>query len=253
MRLDIYLAGEGLAKSREYAKIIIKEGFVSVNGTAEKKPSRDISDSDAVIVTGGKPKYVSRGGYKLEKAAEVWMISLAGRTCLDIGASTGGFTDFMLKNGAARVYACDVGRGQLDASLREDKRVVNIEGINVKDIEKNLFDEEITFIAADLSFISLTYALPAIKKILPSEGLAVALIKPQFEVGKAYIGKNGIVKDPKAHNAAIEKIKTAAAENGLSVIDICLSPIKGGDGNIEFLAEIAVCDYQNKYICQKNK
>lgn len=235
MRLDVYLSEKGLVKSRETAKRMISEGGVSVNGSIVTKPAKEISESDAVSLCAPLPKYVGRGGYKLEKALDCFKISVKGLVCMDIGASTGGFTDCMLQNGAEFVYAVDVGHGQLDESLSGDKRVKNLEGINIKDVSPSDFDREICFISADVSFISLKKVIPKISELLCENGRTVMLVKPQFECGRADIGKNGIVRSEKVHKAVLSDIISFCGQYGLSVTGADFSPIQGGDGNIEYL------------------
>lgn len=234
MRLDLFTVENGLIKSRERAKEMIKSGNVTVNGKIVTKASADVSEADKVEITGGELPYVGRGGLKLETAINAFKIRLDGLVCMDIGASTGGFTDCMLKNNAAKVYAVDVGHGQLDEALRSDSRVVNMEKTNIKDVSADFFGDEIGFISADVSFISVTQIFPKISELLSGEYAAV-LIKPQFEAGRSNIGKNGIVKDKKVHCSVIKQVSVSAAENGLSSMGIIPSPITGGDGNIEYL------------------
>lgn len=238
MRLDVYLTEKGLVKSRELAKSIIKSGGVSINGQTARKPSQEVSENDEISVTGNMPKFVGRGGLKLEKALCSFGIDVKGFVCVDIGASTGGFTDCLLQNGAAYVYAVDVGHGQLDSNLANDNRVYNMEGTNIKDVNAASFSEKIDFICTDVSFISLTKVIPVITDILSDGGQAVMLIKPQFECGKADIGKNGIVRSPKVHERVIKEIASACEVSGLGVKSIDFSPIRGGDGNIEYLINV---------------
>ncbi|MBP1560505.1 MAG: TlyA family RNA methyltransferase [Oscillospiraceae bacterium] len=238
MRLDIYLAEKGLAKSRERAKELIKASQVTVNGKAASKPALEVSEGDEVKIIGEQLKYVGRGGLKLEKAIEHFGISLTGRVCIDIGASTGGFTDCMLQNGAAYVYAVDVGHDQLDGKLAEDSRVANMERTNIKDLSREDFPKAPDFISADVSFVSLTQIIPKIKEFLPEGGEAAVLIKPQFEAGRSAVGKNGIVKDRKVHERVLEDMVSFCFSRGLSVAALTFSPISGGDGNIEYLAHL---------------
>lgn len=235
MRLDVYLTEKGLVKSRELAKKMIAGGGVSVNGRTASKPSESVTDTDSVKITGELPRYVGRGGYKLEKALDCFEIDLRGLVCIDIGASTGGFTDCMLQNGAEYVFSVDVGHGQLDEKLRADSRVCSMEGVNIKDISAGDLPKKIDFAAADVSFISLTKILPKISELLSENGAAVMLIKPQFECGRADIGKNGIVRSSKAHARAMKEVAAACAACGLGVVGIEYSPIRGGDGNTEYL------------------
>lgn len=235
MRIDAFLAENGYVKSREAAKNLILAGGVSVNGKPVKKPSADVDADDDIIITADMPKYVGRGGLKLEKALECFGISVKGLVCLDIGASTGGFTDCMLQNGAEYVYAVDVGHGQLDEKLINDSRVANMENTNIRDCFISDFDKRIDFICTDVSFISLTKIIPVIHSLLDDGGSAVMLIKPQFECGRADIGKKGIVRSEKVHLRVIREIASFCESSGLGVRGIDYSPIKGGDGNIEYL------------------
>lgn len=234
----MYLTENGLARSRERAKELIKNGFVLVDGKAAKKASDDVSDENNVEVTGGQLIYVGRGGLKLEAAVKQFGIDLSGMECVDIGASTGGFTDCMLKNGAVKVYAVDVGHDQLDASLAADSRVVNMEKTNIRNTNKADFGDNIGFVSTDVSFVSVAHIIPKIAEILGDNGSAAVLIKPQFEAGKSNIGKNGIVKDRKVHCAVLKEISAVFCENGFEIIGIIPSPIKGGDGNIEYMAYV---------------
>lgn len=238
LRLDLYLSESGLAKSREQAKQLIKAGQVFVGGRAELKPAYDVgsvSDADVKLVGEGL-KYVGRGGLKLEKAISVFGINLAGRVCIDVGASTGGFTDCMLQNGAAFVYAADVGHGQLDETLCRDSRVANMEGCDIRKLSAEDFPLRPDFISADVSFVSLKLILPKTGELLPQGGETAVLIKPQFEAGRAFVGKNGIVKDRKSHMRILEEITLFCPSAGFSVQGVIPSPIKGGSGNIEYLA-----------------
>lgn len=236
MRLDAYLTEKGLVKSRERAKELIKAGQVLVNGKAVSKPAYETGESPEIKIIGEQLKYVGRGGLKLEKALSEFAVYLNGRVCIDIGASTGGFTDCMLQNGAAYVYAVDVGHGQLDGKLLTDGRVLNMEGANIKNLSAEDFPKRPDFISADVSFVSLKQILPKIKELLSENGEAAVLIKPQFEAGRANIGKNGIVKDRKVHERVLEDIVSFCFDVGLVPEKITHSPISGGDGNIEYLA-----------------
>lgn len=235
-RLDLILVEKGIVKSRERAKEHIKSGNVLVNEKAVQKPSAEVSYSDEIVFLGSAPKYVGRGGLKLEKAVQSFEIKLDGFICADLGASTGGFTDCMLKFGAKKVYAVDVGHDQLDESLKENPAVVNIEGVNVKDVSSEIIPEPCDFAAADLSFISVKYAAEAAHRILKPNGKAVFLIKPQFEAGKANISKGGIVKSQKVHTEVLRSVADSLCKMGFDVKGLIPSPIKGGDGNIEYLA-----------------
>ena len=234
-RLDILVTERGLAESREKAKTLIMAGQVYVDGQKADKPGDTFSEDAAVEVRGKGLPYVSRGGLKLEKAMRDFGLQLQGRTCMDIGASTGGFTDCMLQNGAQRVYSVDVGYGQLAWSLRTDPRVVNLERTNARYLTREQVPEEIGFFSVDVSFISLTLILPAVRPLLAEHGQAVCLIKPQFEAGREKVGKKGVVRDKAVHEEVIEKIRSFALENGFSVLGLTFSPVKGPEGNIEYL------------------
>lgn len=234
-RLDILVTERGLAESREKAKTLIMAGQVYVDGQKADKPGDTFSEDAAVEVRGKGLPYVSRGGLKLEKAMREFGLQLQGRTCMDIGASTGGFTDCMLQNGAQRVYSVDVGYGQLAWSLRTDLRVVNLERTNARYLTREQVPEEIGFFSVDVSFISLTLILPAVRPLLAEHGQAVCLIKPQFEAGREKVGKKGVVRDKAVHEEVIEKIRSFALENGFSVLGLTFSPVKGPEGNIEYL------------------
>ncbi len=234
-RLDVVLVDRGFATSREKAKTMIMEGNVFVKGNREDKAGTKIDVDADIEIHGQQLKYVSRGGLKLEKAMTHFDISLEDKVCMDIGASTGGFTDCMLQNGCKKVYAVDVGHDQLDEKLLSDPRVVNIEGVNARKLKKDLFKDKIDFFTVDVSFISLTLVLSSIRNIIENGALGVCLIKPQFEVGKENIGKNGVVKNKKLHAMAVNKICEFCLNNGFAVLALDYSPIKGPDGNIEYL------------------
>lgn len=234
-RLDSLLVQRGLAPSRELAKAYIMAGTVYVDGRKEDKAGTKLPADIKIEVRGGQMKYVSRGGYKLEKAIEEFGISLEGKTCMDIGASTGGFTDCMLQNGAAKVYAIDVGYGQFAWKLRNDPRVVCLEKTNMRYVTHEQVPDEADFASVDVSFISLTKILPAALGVLGREGQLVCLIKPQFEAGREKVGKKGVVKDRAVHREVIEKIAGYAQGQGLGILGLSFSPIKGPEGNIEYL------------------
>lgn len=234
-RLDVLVYERGLAESRERAKSLIAAGGVFVDGIRAGKPSRLFSEGAEITVGFEAMPYVGRGGLKLEKAIGEFSIDLRGLTCADIGASTGGFTDCMLQNGAKAVYAVDVGSSQLHRKLREDPRVINLENTNARDLDRSIIDAEIEFFAVDVSFISLTLLLPAIRGILSPRGRGVCLIKPQFEAGRDKVGKNGVVRDENARTEVIERITQFSLKNGFSVLGLTFSPIKGQKGNIEYL------------------
>ncbi len=234
-RLDIELFQRGLCKSRERARQLIKNGNVMTDGTVCIKPSFIINDDTDIQVSGDIHKYVGRGGLKLEKALSYFEISVDGLVCVDIGASTGGFTDCMLQNGAAKVYALDVGHSQLDEFLLNDKRVINMEKMNIRETVISDFNDTINFIATDVSFISLKLVIPKIKELLMPDGESVVLIKPQFEAGKGNINKTGLVKNPHIHRQILNDITQFAKETGFIIAGLCVSPIKGGSGNSEYL------------------
>ena len=232
-RLDIYLYEQKMVKSRSAAAEMIKSGSISVNGSVITKPSFTVNDGDSVFITGEVLKYVGRGGLKLEKALDFFSIDLSGRTCLDIGASTGGFTDCMLQNGAKLVYAVDVGTDQLDEKLRSDSRVISMEKTDIRNVGDSI--PAVDFISIDVAFISLKLVLPSAKAHLKRGGCAVALIKPQFEAGKASLNKKGVVRDEKIRNRICSEISDFAASIGFTVGNVIISPITGGDGNTEYL------------------
>ncbi len=238
-RLDVLLVKQQLAQSREKAKAIIMSGIVYVDGQKEDKAGATFEEEKVKIeVRGNTLPFVSRGGLKLAKAFEVFPIDVNGMVCLDIGASTGGFTDCMLQNGAAKVYAVDVGHGQLDWKLRSDERVVCMEKTNFRYVTNEQIPEPIDFAATDVSFISLTKILPAAKALLKPNAYMVCLIKPQFEAGREKVGKKGVVTDPKVHAEVVEMIENFAASIGFAVTGLDFSPIKGPEGNIEYLLYI---------------
>lgn len=235
MRLDLYLHEKGLAKSRSYAKTLIDEGYVTVNGKVAKKPSLDVSENDNVLVTGEPYSYVSRGGVKLEAVLEAFDINVSNYICVDIGASSGGFTDCLLQRGAKKVYAVDSGYGQLDPTLTVDRRVVNIENFNARNLSIETLGESCDIAVTDVSFISQTLIIPAAVKVLKDGAIYASLIKPQFECGRSGLGKGGIVKSKKIMADAVKQVIDCAVFNGLSCKGLITSPIKGGDGNTEFL------------------
>ncbi len=234
-RLDVALAERGLILSREKAKVVIMEGLVYVNGQKSDKAGAQVKDDDTIEIRGETLRYVSRGGKKLEKAMQVFPISLEGCTCIDIGASTGGFTDCMLQNGAKKVYSVDVGYGQLAWSLLTDERVVNLERTNIRYVTEEQIPDPIDFISVDVSFISLTLVLPVAWKLLKDQACMVCLVKPQFEAGKDKVGKKGVVREPQIHKEVIRKVADCAVGLGFAVKGLDYSPIKGPEGNIEYL------------------
>lgn len=236
-RLDILLVEKGLFSSREKAKASIMAGIVTVDGQISDKAGTLVDTEAAIAVKENICPYVSRGGLKLEKAMESWDIHLNEKTCMDIGASTGGFTDCMLQKGASKVYAVDVGYGQLDYKLRCDNRVVNMEKCNIRYIDKSAIDP-LDFISVDVSFISLKLVFPVACELLKSDGKMVCLVKPQFEAGREQVGKKGIVRDKKVHIQVIENVIKYTIDNGLNPAGLTYSPVKGAKGNIEYLLYI---------------
>lgn len=234
-RLDLLVLERGLAESRERAKALIMAGEVYVDNQKADKPGDLYPEEAHVECRSSGLRYVSRGGLKLEKAIAAFGIEICGLTCMDIGASTGGFTDCMLQNGAKRVYSVDVGYGQLAWQLRNDSRVVNLERTNARYLSREQVPEDIGFFSVDVSFISLALVLPAIRKLLSEKGRGVCLIKPQFEAGREKVGKKGVVREPAVHMDVIEKITGFAINNGFSVLGLDFSPVKGPEGNIEYL------------------
>ncbi len=234
-RLDVLLVQRGLAVSREKAKAVIMAGSVLVNGQREDKAGTMIDEKTEITIKGNQLPYVSRGGLKLEKAMKSFGITLDGRVCMDVGASTGGFTDCMLQNGATKVYAVDVGHGQLDWKLRNDGRVVCMEKTNIRYVVPEDIQEAPLFVSIDVSFISLTKVLAPVRALMTDEGEIVCLIKPQFEAGREKVGKKGVVRDPAVHEEVIRKVIEYAAQIGLERLGLEYSPIKGPEGNIEYL------------------
>lgn len=246
IRLDQAVTQRGLAESREKAKAYIMAGVVFVNNQKADKPGMTVSEEDDIQVRANPLQYVSRGGLKLEKAMASFGLRLTGKTCADIGASTGGFTDCMLQNGAERVYAVDVGYGQLAWKLRTDPRVVNLERTNFRYVTKEQITQPLDFASVDVSFISLTLILPVLRDLMREAGEAVCLIKPQFEAGKDKVGKKGVVRDPAVHLEVLQRVTAFAMENGFSVLHLTYSPIKGPEGNIEYLCHL-IKDGQGQY------
>lgn len=253
IRLDQLVFDLGLTESRERAKTTIMSGLVFVNGQRADKPGMQVSPDADVEVRGTAIPYVSRGGLKLEKALKVFPINVEGKICIDCGASTGGFTDVLLKNGAKKVYAVDVGYGQLAWSLRQDERVLNMERTNVKDISPEQIPEVLDIAVMDLSFISVKRVLPAVTSLLKPGAELVCLIKPQFEAGKEKVGKKGVVRDQSVHLEVIESVLDFVPSIGLTVMGLDYSPIKGPEGNIEYLCYLKKgtferCDYDAKAV-----
>lgn len=245
-RLDVLLVNNGLAESREKAKRTIMAGLVTVDGRLEDKPgSRFDIDSD-VRVKGRECPYVSRGGLKLEKAIKEWGVYCNDAVCIDMGASTGGFTDCMLQHGAKKVYAIDVGYGQLDYKLRSDERVVNMEKTNIRYLDTSLIEEPIDLISIDVSFISVKHMFPVAARVLAEDGQILCLVKPQFEAGRDQVGKGGIVRETSVHEDVINNVIGYAEENDLYAQQLSYSPIKGTKGNIEYLLLLSRKKCDNK-------
>jgi 23S rRNA (cytidine1920-2'-O)/16S rRNA (cytidine1409-2'-O)-methyltransferase len=238
LRLDLLMTQNGLATGRDTAKALIMAGQVYVAGQKADKPGMQVPGDCLIEVRGETPRYVSRGGLKLERALEAFPITLQGKLCVDIGASTGGFTDCMLQNGASKVYAVDVGYGQLAWKLREDPRVEVLERTNIRYVTEEQIPVPADFVSVDVSFISLSLVLPVIARLLSSSGEAVCLIKPQFEAGRGKVGKKGVVREPETHIEVIAKVLDFAVNNGFSVLGLTYSPVKGPQGNIEYLLYI---------------
>lgn len=237
-RLDVLLVKRNLVESREKAKAIIMSGNVLVNGEREDKAGTTFDDKVEITIKGNTMKYVSRGGYKLEKSMDIWDINLTDKICMDIGSSTGGFTDCMLQNGACKVYAVDVGTNQLAWKLRTDERVVCMEKTNVRYLEPEQIEDKIDFASVDVSFISLTKVLKPAIALLKDDAMMVCLIKPQFEAGRENVGKKGVVRDKSIHEKVIASVVNYAYSIGFDILDISYSPIKGPEGNIEYLLHI---------------
>ncbi len=240
-RLDVLLVKRNLAESREKAKAIIMAGNVFVNGQREDKAGTTFDPEKNTVnieIKGSTLKYVSRGGLKLEKAVDVFDVALEGKVCMDIGSSTGGFTDCMLQNGAVKVYAVDVGHGQLAWKLRQDERVICMEKTNIKYVTPEDIGEEIGFASVDVSFISLTKVLLPAYQLLADKAQMVCLIKPQFEAGRDKVGKKGVVREKSVHQEVIEMVISFVLDNGFRVLNLDYSPVKGPEGNIEYLLHI---------------
>lgn len=237
MRLDVYLTEKNICESRTAAKNLINIGGVSVNGKPAVKAAMEVSENDKIEIAELKlPRYVGRGGIKLEGALEKWKIPLDGLICVDIGASTGGFTDCMLQHGAAKVFAVDVGNDQLHERLRKDERVISLENTDIREFQlPEEYRDGVDFVGTDVSFISLKLVLPHIYRLLKSGQCAVALIKPQFEAGRANLSKKGVVHSVSARNRAVKEVCGAAEKCGFEVLGSAESPITGGDGNVEYL------------------
>ncbi len=240
-RLDVLLVNRNLARSREKAKAIIMSGIVFVDGQKEDKAGTTFEDTAVIEVRGSTLKYVSRGGLKLEKAMTHFGVELQDKICMDVGASTGGFTDCMLQNGAVKVYAVDVGHGQLDWKLRNDERVVCMEKTNIRYVTGEHVPDRIQFASIDVSFISLTKVLGPVKALLTDDGQVVCLIKPQFEAGRDKVGRKGVVREKSTHLEVIEAVMVFARSIGFEILNLEYSPIKGPEGNIEYLLYLQNC------------
>ena len=239
-RLDVAMGERGLAESRQKAQAVIMAGQVFVDGQRVDKAGAPVTEARAIEVRGRALPYVSRGGLKLEKAMQLWPIALNGAVCADIGASTGGFTDCMLQNGAQKVYAVDVGYNQLDYRLRTHPQVVCMERTNARYLTQEQIPDLLDFFSVDVSFISLNLILPALRPLMKETGEGVCLVKPQFEAGKEKVGKKGVVRDPEVHLEVLEHFLEHAAHAGFFVKDITFSPIRGPEGNIEYLGYLSV-------------
>ena len=245
-RLDILITERGLSESREKAKALIMSGVVYVNNEKQDKAGAEFDESVDIQISDSL-KYVSRGGYKLEKTIDKYDLDLSGRICADIGASTGGFTDCMLQNNASKVYAVDVGYGQLAWSLRNDERVVCLERTNARYLNETIITDKLDFFSMDVSFISVRLILPALYPLLNDHANGVILIKPQFEAGKGKVGKNGVVRDPEIHKEVLKEITDYLIANDYGVIGLDYSPIKGPKGNIEYLAFVEKSGISNTF------
>lgn len=245
-RLDVLLVERGLMESRQKAQTTIMSGLVFVKGQRVDKPGTAVDNEAEIEIRGSVLKYVSRGGLKLEKAMATFPVELKDAVCADIGASTGGFTDCMLQNGASKVYAVDVGYGQLAWKLREDPRVVCMERTNARYLTHEQVPDELDFASVDVSFISLKLILPALCGLLKDGGHVACLVKPQFEAGKEKVGKKGVVRDPAVHLEVLENFLNHAKESGFTVLGITYSPIRGPEGNIEYLGYLEKAEWQEK-------
>lgn len=244
-RLDKYLQEQGLAPSRERGQAMIRSGIIYLNGVPALKPSTPVGETDQVEIRGADIPYVSRGGLKLEKAFSCFPLELHGKVCMDIGASTGGFTDCMLQNGAALVYAVDVGHDQLDARLAADSRVVNLEKTNIRALTRQQLTQPVQFFSVDVSFISLQYIFPVAFEVSTADCTGVCLVKPQFEAGREKVGKKGVVKDADTHKKVILQCIAAANRSGFCAQGLSWSPIRGPEGNLEFLLYVTKAHSEN--------
>ena len=247
-RLDILLVERGLAGSRERAKRMIMAGEVLVDGQKVDKAGTTVKKEAEIRLLGSDIPYVSRGGLKLAKAMDVFGLTMTGKTAADIGASTGGFTDCMLQNGALRVYAIDVGYGQLAWKLRTDERVVNMERTNIRNVTLDMLEGPIDFASIDVAFISLTKVLPVAYELLKENGEIAALIKPQFEAGRENVGKKGVVRAPEVHREVINKVVSFSRELGFAIKGLTFSPVKGPEGNIEYLVWLAKSEAEEESV-----
>ena len=246
-RLDVLLVERGLEQTRQRAQAMIMSGLVFVDGQRVDKAGTAVPNDAQIEVRGNTLRYVSRGGLKLEKAMTTFGLKLDGCICADIGASTGGFTDCMLQNGAKKVYSIDVGYGQLAWKLRNDERVVNLERTNMRKVTREQVPDEIDFFSVDVSFISLKLILPVARQLMAENAQAVCLIKPQFEAGREKVGKKGVVRDPAVHIEVVRNIFNFCLENGFDVLNLDYSPIKGPEGNIEYLIHLRKSDDPKSY------
>ena len=247
-RLDVLVTERGISESREKAKAVIMAGEIFVNNQKADKAGQAYDEDVNIEFRGKKLRYVSRGGLKLEKAINEYNLDLSGKITMDIGASTGGFTDCMLQNGAKKVYSIDVGYGQLAWKLRNDERVVNMERTNMRNVTQEQIKDKIDFFSIDVSFISLKLLLPVAYTLLSDNAEAVCLIKPQFEAGRGKVGKKGVVRDSEVHTEVVESIYNFCLENGFSVLGLDFSPIKGPEGNIEYLIYLKKSDTPESFV-----
>lgn len=253
LRLDVALFEKGLCESREKAKALIMAGQVYVNGQKALKGGAVLKETDKIEVRGKQMPFVSRGGLKLQKAVDVFGVRLDDCICMDIGASTGGFTDCMLQHNAKKVYSIDVGYGQLAWKLRTDERVVNLERTNFRYVTRETIPDEIDFASVDVSFISLKLIIPVMRELLKDGGEAVCLIKPQFEAGREKVGKKGVVRDINVHVEVCENIYNFILENGFDVLNLDFSPVKGPEGNIEYLIHIRKSEKGESFLTKEPK
>lgn len=248
LRLDVALTDMGLCESREKAKAYIMAGQVYVNGQKSVKAGATVKPEDKIEIRGKQMPFVSRGGLKLQKAVDSFGVRLENCICMDIGASTGGFTDCMLQHGAKKVYSIDVGYGQLAWKLRTDERVVNLERTNFRYVDRETIPDEIDFASVDVSFISLKLIVPVMRRLLKDGGEAVCLIKPQFEAGRDKIGKKGVVRELSTHIEVVESITSFIFESGFDILNLDFSPVKGPEGNIEYLVHIRKSDNAESFL-----